>query len=378
MDRDRSLVANCKVTTVKVASASLSPGAGAQLDVTVQNVPASGLASFNLGIAFNPAVLQVTGVSPVTAPFNPVAFNIDNVAGTAALTSAAASGPTSGDVIVARLSVSVAGAAGAWSSIDVTINELLDNSLAEITPRQDGDGLVTVGAQPEVQQSIGQALEDVAEGGVTRKKVWVTLRADGALLGATSTTLQGGVRHVEAAISYSPSCMTVLAAKGTAPFTTTASAIDGSVGTVWLVVDVPAGTSAVALPAEFGRLLVRLTGPANASCSLSLTTATTYKPGAGAGFPAWAAYAAAPRSYLRGDVLGLGTVKSRAVTQTVAILQYLVGRRSLDTIQALNAASIKPDPISGGDNGDQISTADAVLLLRYAVGSVNDYFVTPP
>lgn len=243
-----------------------------------------------------------------------------------------------------------------------------------------------------VAQSISHTTEDVVEGGVTRKKVWTTIRADGGTQGGVAATLPGGIRHVAGVVTYNPGCMTVIAAKASPPFVTASAAIDSTAGRVNLTVDIPAGTpAATTFPVDFGRLLLRLTGPATAACALTLEATTIYQPDVVAGSPVWPGSAPATITYRRGDVLGSGNPKS--VAQAIAILQYLVALRTTDQINPANAASIRPShtsagpsgcapptgtPSTGPDNGDHISTAQAILVLRYIVGIVDDCYNTPP
>jgi len=66
-------------------------------------------------------------------------------------------------------------------------------------------------------------------------------------------------------------------------------------------------------------------------------------------------------TFLRGDASGNGTV---SIADALAIAQYLVGIRTVDQIEPINAAGV----VHGGAGGDTISIADALAIAQYLVG----------
>ena len=64
---------------------------------------------------------------------------------------------------------------------------------------------------------------------------------------------------------------------------------------------------------------------------------------------------------LRGDTNNDGVVN---IVDAMFIAQYIVGIRELDTINAVNAASVNHD----GSSGDIINIVDAMFIAQYIVG----------
>jgi hypothetical protein len=81
----------------------------------------------------------------------------------------------------------------------------------------------------------------------------------------------------------------------------------------------------------------------------------------------------APSSYIfqRGDSTGEGNI---GVGDALFILQYLIGQRTLNEINALNAASTAHD----GINGDVIGVGDALFILQYLIGDRDTSFESIP
>ncbi|MBI4233410.1 MAG: hypothetical protein HY686_03120, partial [Chloroflexi bacterium] len=209
------------------------------------------------------------------------------------------------------------------------------------------------------------------EPATTSGKVWLVLRADQAEdANNQPVTLPGGVRRVEATLSYNPACMGLLDAKGSGPFTQLAW--NDASGTVTITSDLPSAAASAQPPFEWARLLLRLKGSATATCTLQASALTSYRADLTPGAQSWPAKALLGLPFLRGDANGSGSV---SLADAVAVLQYLVGLKSLGQISPLNAASVKQDtPATPPDTGDHISLSDAVLLLRYLVGLVDEFF----
>ncbi len=73
-------------------------------------------------------------------------------------------------------------------------------------------------------------------------------------------------------------------------------------------------------------------------------------------------------SFRRGDSTKNGSVD---IFDAMFIAQYIVGQRSLDALNVLNAASVKHD----GSGGDKIDIFDAMFIAQHIVGFRNAYFV---
>ena len=131
--------------SINVESVSTAPGGTTTIDVTVSAVPAPGVTDFQGTFAYNPAVVHVTNIVGLNG-FSGFFFkNINNVAGTAAVSAAIVGGPglTAGDIF--RLTVQAVGAAGDSSAINLTVAVFRDANGNNI-PRTVTPGTFTISA----------------------------------------------------------------------------------------------------------------------------------------------------------------------------------------------------------------------------------------
>ncbi len=159
-----AVIAGGQVTRVEVGSAAVVPGGSVTLPITARDIPGSGpgtgLAAFDFTIGFDPAVVNVTSVDPGAAPFDDpstLTVIIDDVAGTVSFSNflAAIEGPH-GDIIVANLNVSAAGAAGTTDTLALAITTLADAGGSDIAATA-VDGRVDIVA-PALVASFSAAL----------------------------------------------------------------------------------------------------------------------------------------------------------------------------------------------------------------------------
>ena len=136
-------------TVVQVGSSTLAAGRSGRVDITVTNIPPAGLSGYNVTISFDRKAVKVESVSSGEAPFDgPPIANIDDDNGVVLLASVVASGPTSGSLAVARLTVTARGRSGDSVALMPTINELIDNDLNDIAPRDVVAGSITITGPP--------------------------------------------------------------------------------------------------------------------------------------------------------------------------------------------------------------------------------------
>ena len=135
--------------TVQVGDIRLDSRQSGQVEITVRNIPPTGLSGYSLTVSFDRNMVKVVSASSGDAPFDgPPIANIDNDKGVVLLAAVVASGPTSGSLVGARLAVTAVGRGGGGSQLTLNINELIDNNLNEITPRDMFVGQVTITGQP--------------------------------------------------------------------------------------------------------------------------------------------------------------------------------------------------------------------------------------
>jgi hypothetical protein len=217
---------------------------------------------------------------------------------------------------------------------------------------------VTVAAalQPAVAGiSLSQVLD---ENGIVVIPVKVT-RVKNPLSG-TTVNIPGGLGAYKAKITTSPEGgIQVLAVRGTAYFPDVT--FDPATG-IFAATKAPApgqpNNTAVA------KLVLRLTGSAEVSHNITVTFQEIIAAETGLKVPAVKPISLA---FHRGDANGDGRVN---IVDAMFIAQKVVGIRGLDTVNALNAASVRHD----GAGGDRVNIVDAMFIAQHVVRIRDKYF----
>lgn len=116
--------------TVQVGSAELAAGAKAVMPIVVKGVTSDyGLGAYDLGITFDPKVVQVDAVESGDGSFAaPAAYNIDNSRGVVLLNGYQPQIPgPQGDVTIAQLALTAVGGSGSSTALDILVLTLVDS-----------------------------------------------------------------------------------------------------------------------------------------------------------------------------------------------------------------------------------------------------------
>ena len=178
----------------------------------------------------------------------------------------------------------------------------------------------------------------------------------------TTQPVPGGIASYQVQLAYDTAGIEIVGVRGgTAPF---ANVPTWDPGTKTL-----SGTSTSASDPSntiIAKLVVRLKGSALVSYPLIITYQRIMSAGAiGMNVPAENTQTI---TFRRGDVNGDGVVDIR---DAMFIAQYLVDLRSLSSINAINAASVKQD----GASGDTIVITDAMFIAQYLVGLRDENYI---
>jgi hypothetical protein len=175
-----------------------------------------------------------------------------------------------------------------------------------------------------------------------------------------TVNIPGGLGAYKAKVTTSPEGgIQVLAVRGTAYFPNVT--FDPATGTF-------AASHAPALGqpnnTAVAKLVLRLTGSAEVSHTLTVTFQEIVAAETGIKVPAEKPISL---TFLRGDANGDGRVN---IVDAMFIAQKVVGIRGLDTVNAINAASVRHD----GDGGDRVNIVDAMFIAQHVVGIRDKYF----
>jgi alpha-tubulin suppressor-like RCC1 family protein len=259
-----------------------------------------------------------------------------------------------------------------WSSSDPAIATVDANGLvtgvapgtATVTATSAADptisdtAAVTVAAalQPAV---AGISLSQAVDGnGIVVIPVKVTRVMDPAT--GTTVNIPGGLGAYKAKITTSPEGgIQVLEVRGTDYFPNVT--FDPATG-IFAASQAPApgqpNNTAVA------KLVLRLTGSAEVSHNITVTFQEIVAAKTGLKVPAEKPISL---TFRRGDANGDGRVN---IVDAMFIAQKVVGIRGLDTVNALNAASVRHD----GAGGDRVNIVDAMFIAQHVVGIRDKYF----
>jgi hypothetical protein len=269
------------------------------------------------------------------------------------------------NTVIGNLAITALGSSGTSTTIDVSVTSLGD---------KDGNPVpsATAGAQVSIVTMVAETAlsQGVLTGGVAVVNVKINRGKNPG--SDTQADIPGGVDSFSATASSS------------APTTGSLGAFAGMelVGVVEVApylsptVDTTTGVFGVASVASpeqpnnstVTQLKVRLTGDKNTAYTFNLSFSQIIAVSGGANIPE---DSAKTLTFKRGDVTGNGTVD---IFDAMFIAQYIVGNRTIDTLQPVNAACVKHDT-----NGDKIDIFDAMYIAQLIVGNRNASFdtVTP-
>ncbi|MBI4282894.1 MAG: Ig-like domain-containing protein [Chloroflexi bacterium] len=332
------------------------------IPVDVKNVvtAAEGLAAFDFTLNWNPAVIRVDRVrASLAASDLGWAFTIgaiNNTTGTVSFVGTTTQQPYSkANITLAYLGITATGNVGDNTTITVTIKNLVDNALQEITPRSPVNAPVVLGVNLVAETGISQSVN--ATSGVSMVKVNIN-RIKNSADNSTASMLIGS--YTATVSSNASSSIQFLAVNGVSPYgNPTFDNVTGIFSLATVSAPTQANNTTVA------NVVPILTG--NATTRVSLILAFQYIGSAdqpGLSVPEEHANSI---NLLRGDADNSGVI---SVTDSLALKQYLVGQLTLSQINPINAAS----PNHDGTAGDKITITDALAIEQFLVKQLNAYF----
>jgi hypothetical protein len=372
------------VTGIKVTpeTATINIGATQQLTATVLPENATNKdvtwSSSDQAIATVDATGLVTGVAPGTVTVTATSVADPTISATAAVTVAAvkhtltmavygegSTYPAVGAHVYAAntvLTITATPAPG-WQ-FSHWVGDVADTNAPTTTVTMDTSKTVTahftaVPVTPPVPAVAGISLSQaVDENGIVVIPVKVTRVKDPAT--GTTVNMPGGLRAYKAKITTSPEGgIQVLAVRGTEYFPdVTFDPATGTFAASQALVPGQPNNTAVA------KLVLRLTGSTEVSHTLTVTFQEIVAAETGQKVPAVKPISL---TFRRGDANADGMVN---IIDAMFIAQKVVGARGLDTVNALNAASVRHD----GASGDRVNIVDAMFIAQHVVGIRDKYF----
>ncbi len=350
-------------------------GASVTIPVDVLDMPAGDLGAYQFNIAFDDSVLEMSTVLGGDSPFDGVtAFS---VAGGATGSSVVAWNSFQGGSVSVPAEITVAnvvfigiGAVGECSTIDLTVEELVDNSaVATDNTHQDGEiCLAAADADAETDLVAVQDTDDVAL--PTGVKSTIDLVKDGI----TGDPLPSRkVASYEANITFPASLAVATECRLKAPFDIGVTDCAISSGLVHQQASSTTTGAAVAAPIDpLAFVALRLIG-SNDSIT-GLTTVDLNFVEIIDEFGDTVAQDTPPdtRTFLRGDALANGNI---SISDALFIAQHLVAPvfrpvgEGGGEVNPVNAGSVNHD-----SPNDVISLADAVLIAQFLVGNVDEFY----
>ncbi|MFC2071784.1 FG-GAP-like repeat-containing protein [Chloroflexota bacterium] len=339
----------------------LSPdGSQSDIPLTINGFPylglANGLGSFGFILTWDNTVINVTSVTPATAPPGYIFMSGPIKPGTTKI-GGFTSGPpyVSGNLTVAYLTITAVGSVGESTSINVTIDELADARAADPIPATPVNAPVEI-VSMLAETSICQALD-------TNEVVVVKVNIDRIKDVSTGNTTEvpGGIGSYTATLSSTPSSgIEVLAVHGVSPFDSpTFNYLTGVFSVDNVTSPIQADNTTVA------EIVLRLTGGSLNSHDLTVT----FQAIGAAGEPGLNVPEEHDNTitFLRGDADGDGKI---SMADAMSAAQFYVKVKTLEQLNALNAGNVKYD----GSSGDKISMSDAMFIAQYYVKLRDDYF----
>jgi len=354
-------------------------GSSVTVPIDVLDVPSGDLGAYQFKIAYDASVIEATAVLGGDSPFSGVTasnFTI-TVTGVGIVTwnnfqGGSVSVPAA--ITVANVVFFGVGEAGECSALDLTVEELVDNSAVAISnTHQDGEiCLVAVTADAETDLVAAQDVDDVAL--PTGVKSTIDLIKD-SITGDPLPARK--IVSYEANITFSASLALATECRLKAPFD--AGVTDCSIGSglVHLQASTPVTGSGVIAPIDpLAFVALQLIGsndPSSGQTVVDLIFVEIRDE-----FGDLIAQESPPdtRTFLRGDALANGNI---SISDALFIGQHLVAPlvrpvgEGAGEVNPVNAGSVNHD-----SPNDVISLADAILIAQFLVGNLDDFYEPIP
>ena len=340
---------------------------GASVAVTVLDTPGGNLGAYQFEVSFDPAVIDITGVSGGVSPFDAI---------TAVSSPATGSGTVEwnhfqggqvsvpANIIVSNLQVVPVGAAGECSALDIFVVEVVDNDGVDI-PNTNLNGEVCLNDVDAQAETDLVAAEDNDATGV---KPTIDLIKDLA-----GNLLPGRlIFSYEANITFSSSLALATDCRLKAPFDAGPSDCTIGSGTVHLAATAGVTGSGVAAPIDpLAFVALRLIGSNDPVSGLTQVDLNFVEIIDSLGNNIPQVSPPDSRTFLRGDALADGGI---SIGDALFIAQAVVNVRTVGEgvgeVNPVNAGSVKhDDPLN-----DFISVADAVLIAQFLVGNLDEFY----
>ena len=328
--------------------------------------PDNGVGGFTFDLSWDENVIHVDSVTAATIGGFPItAGTPNNTTGEVTITGFSFGSYLTENTTVATLEISAMGNTGDTTSIDVSITNLGDkdanpipvtpvnapvaiiNLMAEtsISQAEDNDGVVVIVVNIDRIKDPSNELTAEIPGGI------------GSYTATASASL-----HVDITSPDIPEGIECLDVRGVSPFD------DPTFDPITCIFSV----SSVSSPLQpnntpVAKVIPKLIG----DCHTAYDGTIAFQIIGAASGPEMNVPEENPNSitFLRGDSSKNGVVD---IFDAMFIAQYVVGQRTLDELNALNAASVKHDDEI--NDGDKIDIFDAMFIAQYVVGSRNAYF----
>lgn len=351
---------------IEVESASVPVGSSSSVDIRVKDYPSVpgtfpyGLGAYDIRIDFDPAVIDVTGVSPGDSPFDSPIYNIYD--GYVQINQFHSQWPgPSGDIRLCSLEFSCLGPG--VTALPLTVQTLADVDGGHVVHS------VVIGTITQSSFEVEAAIAEEQDGnGVVIVPVTL-VRVKDTLTDETATGIE--IAGYISNLTFSPTFMEILSIRnGEPPFDTIPLeniAIDNIAGTASVSDDV--SPSGIEPPVVIFNIVARLTGSALVSGNLSVNVTGVVDSD---GVVMNVQDQPIVLTFQRGDVQSPvdGDVD---ITDALFGAQYLVGIRPLDDIRQLNMASVRHD-----GTGDKKDIIDCMFIAQYVVGVRDEYFGRAP
>ncbi|MFC2004944.1 Ig-like domain-containing protein [Chloroflexota bacterium] len=346
-----------QVVPVELFMAGMATGG---IPVTVKGLPdlgpANGLAGFTFDFIWDPAVIHmdevVRSLDAAGAGWSVEAGTPNNTTGNLTSTGFRTTYDTN-DIILLYLSITAVGSAGNSTSINVTVTSLgdKDGSFISAVPINAPVEIVEMVAETSISQALDADSQVVIKVNIDRIKN----PSDNS-----TANIYGGIDTYTATANATPaSGIEFVTVNGVSPFDS--PSFNATTGVFSVAASSPIQPSNTAV----AEVIMILTGDITTSVNLNVV----FQVIGAVSDPGLNILEEYPNSitFQRGNVKEGDGVD---IFDALFIAQYIVGQRTLEGINALNAASVKHDD---GD-GDKIDIFDALFIAQYIVGQRDAFF----
>ena len=365
------------IVTVPLSTVLVIGGTGASVTVAIDvlDVPSGDLGAYQFKIAYDTSVITATAVLGGDSPFSGVtASNITTpVTGVGVVTWNSFQGGSvsvSAAITVANVVFEPTGSVGDCTALDLTVEELVDNSAVAISnTHQDGElCLVEASAIAETDLVAVQDVDDAAL--PTGVKATIDLLKD-PTTGNPLPSLE--IDSYEANITFSASLAVATECRLKTPINAGVADCSISPGQVHLEATRPVTASGTVAPFDpLAFVALRLIGSNDSSSGLTVVNLNFVE--IRDEFGGLVVQEAPPdtRTFLRGDALANGNI---SISDALFIGQHLVAPlvrpvgEGGGEVNPVNAGSVKHD-----SPNDVISLADAILIAQFLVGNLDEFY----